>query len=116
MQFNVVEGNKLSCCLFQRSNDEMLGVPFNIASYSFLVHLLAKHCDLIPHEFIHYGGNCHIYLEHIEDTKEQITRTPYPFPTLEILNKRDNITDYVLDDFKVNNYKSHLAIKMKMVP
>lgn len=115
MQFNVVEGNKLSCCLYQRSKDEALGCPFNIASYSFLTHLLAKHCDLIPYEFIHYGGNCHIYSEHIEPMKEQITRQPYTFPTLTILNKRENINDYVLDDFQVDNYECHSPIKMKMV-
>ena len=114
-QFNVVDGNKLSCCLFQRSKDSACGAPFNYASYSFLVHLLAKHCDLIPHEFIHYGGNCHIYSEHIDAMKEQITRTPLPFPTLEIVNKRDNINDYVVEDFKVHDYQHLAPIKLKMV-
>ena len=114
-QFNVVDGNKLSCCLFQRSKDSACGAPFNYASYSFLVHLLAKHCDLIPHEFIHYGGNCHIYSEHIDDMKEQITRTPLPFPTLEIVNKRDNINDYVVEDFKVHDYQHLAPIKLRMV-
>ena len=115
MQFNVVDGNKLSCCMFQRSIDSACGLPFNIASYSFLTMLLAKHCDLIPHEFIHYGGNCHIYAEHLDDMKEQITRTPYPFPTVEILNKRENINDYVLEDFKIHDYQHHAPIKLKMV-
>ena len=114
-QFNVVDGNKLSCCLFQRSKDSACGAPFNYASYSFLVHLLAKHCDLIPHEFIHYGGNCHIYSEHIDAMKEQITRTPLPFPTLEIVNKRDNINDYVVEDFKVHDYQHLAPIKLRMV-
>ena len=114
MQFNVVDGNKLSCCMFQRSKDEAAGAPFNICSYSFLVHLLAKHCDLIPHEFIHYGGNCHIYAEHLDAMKEQISRTPYPFPTLEILNKRDNINDYVIEDFKIHDYQHHPQIKAAM--
>ena len=114
-QFNVVDGNKLSCCLYQRSVDEACGKSFNLASYSFLVHLLAKHCDLIPHEFIHYGGNCHIYAEHVDAMKEQITRTPYPFPTVEILNKRENINDYVLEDFKIHDYQHHAPIKLKMV-
>ena len=114
-QFNVVDGNKLSCCLFQRSKDSACGAPFNYASYSFLVHLLAKHCDLIPHEFIHYGGNCHIYSEHVDAMKEQITRTPLPFPTLEILNKRENISDYVVEDFKIHDYQHHAPIKLKMV-
>ena len=115
MQFNVVDGNKLSCCMFQRSIDSACGLPFNIASYSFLTMLLAKHCDLIPHEFIHYGGNCHIYAEHLDDMKEQITRTPYPFPTVEILNKRENINDYVLEDFRIHDYQHHAPIKLKMV-
>jgi thymidylate synthase len=114
-QFNVVDGNKLSCCLFQRSVDEACGKSFNLASYSFLVHLLAKHCDLIAHEFIHFGGNCHIYSEHLEPMKEQITRTPYPFPTVEILNKRENINDYVLEDFKLHDYQHHSQIKLNMV-
>jgi len=115
MQFNVVDGNKLSCCMFQRSIDSACGLPFNIASYSFLTMLLAKHCDLIPHEFIHYGGNCHIYAEHLDDMKEQITRIPYPFPTVEILNKRENINDYVLEDFRIHDYQHHAPIKLKMV-
>jgi len=115
-QFNVVDGNKLSCTLYQRSKDIACGAPFNYASYSFLTHLIAKHCDLEPYEFIHYGGNCHIYSEHLEDMEEQTTRKPYPFPTIEILNKRDNINDYVLEDFKINDYQHHSPIKFKMVP
>ena len=114
-QFSVTEGNKLSCSLTARSQDEALGTPFNIASYAFLTHLIAKHCDLIPHEFILFGGNCHIYEPHIEAMKEQITREPYEFPTVEILNKRDDINDYVLEDFKVTGYKHHPQIKMAMV-
>ena len=114
-QFSVTQGNLLSCTLYQRANDEMLGVPFNIASYSFLVHLIATHCDLIPYEFIHYGGNCHIYQEHLHAAHEQITRAPFEFPTLTILNKRDNINDYVIEDFKLHDYQHHPPIKMKMV-
>ena len=114
-QFNVIDGNKLSCCLFQRSNDEFLGEPFNIASYSFLTHLIAHHCDLEAHEFIHYGGNCHIYEDHIEQVKTQISRTPYKFPTLKILNKKENISDYTIDDFKLENYQHHARIKAAMV-
>jgi len=113
-QFNVVDGNKLSCTLYQRSCDEFLGICFNIASYSFLTHLIAKHCDLEPYEFIHYGGNCHIYDDHFEQMKEQITRTPYPFPTIEIINKRDNINDYVLQDFKLHDYHHHYQLKGAM--
>lgn len=113
-QFNVVDGNKLSCCLMQRSYDSVLGAPFNICSYSLLCCLIAKHCDLEPYEFIHYGGNCHIYDDHFDQVKEQLTRTPYEFPTLEILNKRENINDYVVDDFKISNYQHHPPIKAAM--
>ena len=113
-QFNVVDGNKLSCCLMQRSYDSVLGAPFNICSYSLLCCLIAKHCDLEPYEFIHYGGNCHIYDDHFDQVKEQITREPYEFPTLEILNKRENINDYIVDDFKLNNYQHHPLIKAAM--
>ena len=115
MQFNVTAGNKLSCCMFQRSGDTGLGIPFNIASYGFLTHLLAKHCDLEAHEFIYYLGNAHIYEEHIDAITEQLTRTPYKFPTIIIKTKRENINDYVLDDFEVHDYKYHEVIKMKMV-
>jgi len=115
VQFNVTSGNKLSCCMFQRSGDTGLGIPFNIASYGFLTHLLAKHCDLEAHEFIYYLGNAHIYEEHIDAITEQLTRTPYKFPTIIIKTKRENINDYVLDDFEVHDYKYHEVIKMKMV-
>jgi len=114
-QFNVHDGNKLSCALYQRSVDVPLGSPFNIASYSFLTHILAKHCDLEPCEFVYFMGNCHIYQEHLDTIKEQIERDPYEFPTLEIEIKRENINDYTISDFKINNYKFHDAIKMKMV-
>lgn len=114
-QFNVVDGNKLSCSLYQRSVDTALGECFNIASYSFLTHLIAKHCDLEAYEFIHYMGNCHIYEEHLEDMKEQIKRTPYEFPTVTILNKKENIDDYTIEDFQLNDYKHHETIKMKMI-
>ena len=114
-QFNVVDGNKLSCCMTQRSMDGACGAPFNIMSYSALCCLIAKHCDLEPYEFIHYAGNCHIYADHLDNVKEQIKRTPYDFPTLEILNKRDNINDYVLEDFKISNYQHHDPIKYNMV-
>jgi len=113
-QFNVVDGNKLSCTLYQRSCDEFLGIPFNISSYSFLTHLIAKHCDLEPYEFIHYGGNCHIYDDHFDQMEQQISRQPFEFPTIEIINKRECINDYVLEDFKINNYQSHDQIKGTM--
>jgi thymidylate synthase len=114
-QFNVHDNNKLSCAMYQRSGDVGLGVPFNIASYSFLTHLLAIHCDLEPYEFIYYKGNCHIYQEHISNIKIQLQREPYEFPSLQILNKRENIEDYNIDDFKVCNYKYHSPLEYKMV-
>jgi thymidylate synthase len=114
-QFNVHDGNKLSCAMTQRSIDSALGLPFNVASYSFLTHLIAKHCGLEAYEFVHFMGNCHIYEDHIEAMKEQITREPYPFPTVSIKQVRENIDDYQVDDFEIHNYKSHEAIKMKMV-
>jgi thymidylate synthase len=115
MQFNVTNNNKLSCSMYQRSNDEACGTCFNIASYSFLTHLLAIHCDLEPYEFIYYKGNCHIYEEHISNIKIQLQRQPYEFPSLHILNKRENIEDYNIDDFKVSNYKYHSPLEYKMV-
>jgi thymidylate synthase len=114
MQFNVTNNNKLSCAMYQRSNDEACGTCFNIASYCFLTHLLAKHCDLEPYEFLYYKGNCHIYEEHIDNIKIQLQREPFEFPTLEIINKRENIEDYVETDFVVTNYKHHEAIKYIM--
>ena len=116
MQFNVTNNTKLSCAMYQRSNDEACGTCFNIASYCFLTHLLAKHCDLEPYEFLYYKGNCHIYEEHIDNIKVQVQREPFEFPTLEIINKREHIEDYVETDFIVSNYKHHDAIKYIMKP
>ena len=113
-QFNVTNNNKLSCSLYQRSGDVGLGVPFNIASYSFLTHLIGKHCDLEPYEFIYYLGNAHIYDDHIEELKIQISRIPYDFASLNILNKYENIEEYKVDDFSINNYKCHNNIKLLM--
>ena len=114
-QFNVTDGNKLSCSLYQRSVDTALGQPFNIASYSFLTHLIAKHCGLIAHEFVYYMGNCHIYEDHIENMKEQVKRKPYAFPTVEIKTIREDINSYEVDDFVVSGYEYHPQIKMTMV-
>ena len=115
VQFNVTSGNKLSCCMFQRSADVALGVPFNIASYSFFTHLLAKHCDLEAHEFIYYLGNAHIYESHLDAMNEQIKRRPNPFPKVTVTAKRDDINDYTVDDFEMHDYRCHEVIKMKMV-
>ena len=114
-QFNVHDGNKLSCCMTQRSSDFFLGIPFNVASYSLLTHLIAKHCGLEAYEFVHFMGNCHIYENAIDACKLQITREPYPFPTVSIKQVRENINDYIVDDFVLENYQSHDAIKVAMV-
>lgn len=114
-QFNVHDGNKLSCMMVQRSNDECCGTPLNIASYSFLTHLLAKHCGLDAYEFVYFKGNCHIYEDHIEGAKLQITREPYPFPTVAIKQIRENINDYQVEDFEIHNYQHHTQIKFQMI-
>lgn len=114
MQFNVREGRYLSCSLYQRSGDVGLGVPFNIASYSFLTHLLAHHCGLEPDEFIYYLGNTHIYDDHFESLKLQTERYPYSFPSIEIFNRYENINDYRATDFRLKDYKYHESIKMLM--
>jgi thymidylate synthase len=114
-QFNVHDGNKLSCSMYQRSVDTILGQPFNIASYSFLTHLLAKHCGLEAYEFVHFMGNCHLYDNAIDAANLQITREPFPFPTVSIKQVRENINEYEVDDFILENYQSHEAIKVAMV-
>ena len=114
-QFYVHNGNKLSCALYQRSADVCLGVPFNIASYSFLTHLIAKHCGLEAHEFVHFMGNIHIYDSHINVIQTQLERNPYEFPTVTLKKVYDNINDYQFEDFEIKNYTSHEAIKMDIV-
>lgn len=114
-QFNVHDGNKLSCSMYQRSSDFFLGVPFNIASYSLLTHLIAKHCGLEAYEFIHFMGNYHLYENAIDSAKLQILREPYYFPSLCIKKVRENIDDYQVEDFEVIEYKSHDAIKVNMI-
>jgi thymidylate synthase len=114
-QFNVHDGNKLSCAMYQRSGDCFLGVPFNITSYCFLTHLIAKHCGLEAYEFVHFLGNVHLYESHIDAAKEQIEKIPYAFPTLNIKEKRENINDYEVSDFEIIGYQCHGSIKAKMV-
>jgi thymidylate synthase len=114
-QFNVHDGNKLSCSMYQRSADEFLGQPINIASYSFLTHLLAKHCGLEAYEFVYFIGNCHIYENAIDACKLQITREPFDFPFVSIKEVRENINDYQVEDFEIKNYKHHPQIKVAMI-
>jgi thymidylate synthase len=106
-----VANNKLSCMLTQRSADAFLGVPFNIASYALLTHMLAQQCDLEVGEFIWSGGDCHIYANHLEQVNEQLSRTPYPLPKLLIKRKPTDITDYQFEDFEFENYQAHPHIK-----
>jgi thymidylate synthase len=110
-QFYVADG-KLSCQLYQRSCDAGLGVPFNIASYALLTHLIAEQCDLQVGDFVWTGGDCHIYLNHTEQITEQLTRAPYPLPKLVMKRKPDSIFDYRYDDFEIVGYQSHPHIVM----
>jgi len=109
-QFYVAEG-RLSCQLYQRSADIFLGVPFNIASYALLTHMLAQQCDLQVGEFIWTGGDCHIYDNHVEQVELQLSREPRAYPTLSIKRRPDSIFDYALDDFEITGYDPHPAIK-----
>ena len=109
-QFYVIN-NRLSCQLYQRSADVFLGVPFNIASYSLLVHMVAQQCDLDVGEFIWTGGDCHLYLNHLEQARAQLQRDPLPLPQLLIKRKPASLFDYQFDDFEFINYQSHPAIK-----
>ena len=113
-QFHVVDDDKLICTLYQRSADVGLGLPFNIASYSFLTHILAHHCGLKASELIHFVGNAHIYEEHIEPLKKQLENEPELFPILRIKEKREYIDDYQVEDFVISGYVSHKKIKIKM--
>lgn len=108
-QFYVADG-KLSLQLYQRSADLFLGVPFNIASYALLLHMVAQQTGFEVGEFIWTGGDCHIYDNHLEQVNEQLSRKPYPFPTLK-LRKRDSIFDYEYEDVQIEGYESHPAIK-----
>ncbi|MEQ1637893.1 MAG: thymidylate synthase [Methylococcales bacterium] len=112
-QFYVAEG-RLSCQLYQRSCDTFLGLPFNIASYALLTHMLAKQCNLEVGDFIWTGGDVHLYLNHLQQTKLQLTREPFQLPTLEIKRQPNSIFDYCYEDFELNNYQSHEAIKAQI--
>ena len=110
IQFYVGNG-KLSCQLYQRSADSFLGVPFNIASYALLTHMVAQQCDLGVGDFVWTGGDCHIYTNHLEQINLQLSRTPYALPQLAIKRKPPSIFDYAFDDFEIINYEAHPHIK-----
>lgn len=109
-QFYVADG-KLSCQLYQRSCDTFLGVPFNIASYALLTYMFAQQCDLQPGDFVWTGGDVHLYTNHLEQTKLQLTREPHPLPQLIIKRKPESIFDYKFEDFEIVNYQAHPSIK-----
>ncbi len=109
-QFYVADG-KLSCQLYQRSADVFLGVPFNIASYALLTMMVAQQVDLAPGDFIWTGGDCHLYVNHLEQAALQLSCTPLPLPTLNILRKPASIFDYRFEDFEIVGYESHPHIK-----
>jgi thymidylate synthase len=106
-----VAGGKLSCQLYQRSADAFLGVPFNIASYALLTHMLAQQCDLAVGDFIWVGGDCHLYLNHLDQVAVQLERRPFPLPTLRINRRPPSLFDYDFNDFEVHGYEHHPAIK-----
>jgi thymidylate synthase len=109
-QFYVADG-KLSCQLYQRSADIFLGVPFNIASYALLTHMVAQQCNLAVGDFIWTGGDCHLYSNHLEQVDLQLSRDFFPLPKLNILRKPDSIFDYEFEDFEILGYESHPHIK-----
>lgn len=106
-----VANNRLSCQLYQRSADVFLGVPFNIASYALLTHLIAQQTQLEVGEFIWTGGDCHLYLNHLEQAETQLQRSPLPLPQLVIKRKPESLYDYQFEDFEFMNYQSHPTIK-----
>ena len=109
-QFYVADG-KLSCQLYQRSADIFLGVPFNIASYALLTHMVAQQCNLEVGDFIWTGGDCHLYSNHLEQVDLQLSRDFFPLPKLNILRKPDSIFDYEFEDFEITGYECHPHIK-----
>ncbi len=113
-QFNVTVDGRLDCLMYQRSNDFFLGGSFNIASYSLLTHMIAQVCGLEVGTFTHSVGDAHIYLNHMDQVKEQLTREPFELPTLWMNPDIKNIDDFTMDDFKLENYNFHPAIKAPM--
>ena len=109
-QFYVVDG-RLSCQLYQRSADVFLGVPFNIASYALLTHMVAQQCDLGVGDFVWTGGDCHLYLNHLEQVRTQLAREPLPLPRLVLKRRPPDLFSYVFEDFEVVGYQSHATIK-----
>ena len=109
-QFYVADG-RLSCQLYQRSADIFLGVPFNIASYALLTEMIAQQCGLIPGDFVWTGGDCHLYLNHLEQAREQLSREPYPLPRLKFARHPESIFDYRFEDIEITDYRSHPHIK-----
>jgi thymidylate synthase len=109
-QFHVA-GERLSCQVYQRSADVFLGVPFNIASYSLLTHMLAQQCDLEPGDLVWTGGDCHVYDNHRDQVEEQLAREPFPYPTLSLRRRPPSIFDYDFEDFEVAGYGHHPAIR-----
>jgi len=115
-QFHVTHGNQLTCTMYQRSGDVGLGIPFNIASYSFLTHILAHHCGLVPKQLVHFIANAHIYSDHEEALRKQLDNYPRKFPTIYIKEKKEQIEGYGMNDINVINYNPYPVIKMKMRP
>jgi thymidylate synthase len=106
-----VAGGRLSCQLYQRSADALLGVPFNIASYALLTHMIAQQCGLQVGDFVWTGGDCHLYMNHLQQADLQLSRTPYPLPTLALKRKPESLFEYGYEDFEIIDYRYHAAIK-----